>query len=178
MKNKNRTLPVVLAAFFIVAGLIFPFITMNIPTFGSMLLPMHFPVILCGYICGRNYGLAVGFITPLLRSVLIGMPPLIPTALTMSFELAAYGFVTGLLFQMWRKRRFGIILSLIGGLLIGRIVWGAAAFVVYNAMGTMFSLEIFWTQAFIQGLPGVIAQLILIPIIVKSLEPTKVMRLV
>ena len=81
-----------------------PFLTMQIPAVGSMLLPMHIPVLLCGFFCGWRYGLIVGVVAPLLRSVLFGMPPMFPTAAAMAFELAAYGALTGLLFQRFPKK--------------------------------------------------------------------------
>ena len=101
MKNqslKNLTL----TAFFIALGIVLPFLTGQIPRFGSMLLPMHIPVFLCGLICGWPYGLAVGFILPLLRSLLFSMPPMYPVAIAMAFELATYGFVAGILYSRSR----------------------------------------------------------------------------
>ena len=69
MKKQMTVRKTVLAALFLAIGLILPFITMQIPAVGKMLCPMHIPVLLCGYILGGPYGLIVGFITPLLRSV-------------------------------------------------------------------------------------------------------------
>ena len=86
MKNTKK---LVLSALFLAIGLILPFITMQIPAVGKMLCPMHIPVLLCGFITGWPYGLIVGFITPLLRSVLFGMPMMVPNAVCMAFELAA-----------------------------------------------------------------------------------------
>jgi thiamine transporter ThiT len=80
---------------FVALGLILPFFTGQIPKVGSMMLPMHIPVLLCGLICGWKYGLMAGAVLPLLRSALFGMPPLFPTAAAMAFELAAYGFLSG-----------------------------------------------------------------------------------
>ena len=85
----------ILAAMFLAIGLLLPFLTGQIRQIGNMLLPMHIPVILCGLICGWQYGLGVGFVLPLLRCVIFGMPVLFPTAVSMSFELAAYGFTDG-----------------------------------------------------------------------------------
>ena len=94
----------------IALGIILPFLTGQIPEIGSMLLPMHIPVLICGFICGWKYGLLVGLITPLLRSVSFGMPPIYPTAIAMSFELAAYGFISGLLFKIVNKKLFIMLL--------------------------------------------------------------------
>ena len=94
--NKINTLT--LAALFLALGLVLPFLTGQIPEIGGMLLPMHIPVLICGFVCGWKYGLVVGFITPLLRMMLFGMPPL-ATAVGMAFELATYGAVTGIVYH-------------------------------------------------------------------------------
>lgn len=63
MKNRNRyILNLALAAMFLALGLVLPFATAQIQQIGNMLLPMHIPVLLCGLICGWQYGGLVGFI--------------------------------------------------------------------------------------------------------------------
>ena len=91
------------AALFLALAMVLPFLTAQIPEIGSMLSPMHIPVLLCGFLCGWPWGLAVGFIAPPLRSVLFGMPAMFPGAAAMAFELATYGAVSGLLvvFGVW-----------------------------------------------------------------------------
>ena len=103
MKKQMTVRKTVLAALFLAIGLILPFITMQIPAVGKMLCPMHIPVLLCGYILGGPYGLIVGFITPLLRSVTFGMPVMLPNAICMAFELATYGLVSGILSGKMKK---------------------------------------------------------------------------
>ncbi len=83
--------------------IVLPFLTGQIPEIGSMLSPMHIPVLICGIICGWKYGILVGAITPILRSVIFHMPPMYPTAISMAFELATYGFVSGLLFKIFNE---------------------------------------------------------------------------
>ena len=75
------------SALYLAIALVLPFLTGQIPQIGSMLCPMHIPALLCGFVCGWGWGLAVGFIAPLLRSVLFGMPDIFPTAVSMAFEL-------------------------------------------------------------------------------------------
>ena len=94
MKN-SYIKKITLSAMFLAIGLVLPFLTGQIPEIGSMLLPMHIPVLLCGLICGWQYGGAVGLIVPLLRNLLFGMPPM-PGAVSMAFDLAAYGLIIGL----------------------------------------------------------------------------------
>ena len=79
---------ITLSAMFLALAFVLPFVTMQVPQIGAMLCPMHFPVLLCGFICGSSWGLLVGFIAPILRSVVLGMPMMFPTAICMAFELA------------------------------------------------------------------------------------------
>ncbi|MBO4378749.1 MAG: ECF transporter S component, partial [Clostridia bacterium] len=78
--NTNRLRRFTYAALYLAIAMVLPFVTGQIPQISSMLLPMHIPALLCGFMCGWKYGLAVGFIAPLLRSATFGMPPMIPTA--------------------------------------------------------------------------------------------------
>ena len=64
----------VLSAMFLAVGIVLPFFIGQIPAIGKMLLPMHIPVLLCGLICGWQWGLGVGFVLPLPRSLLFGFP--------------------------------------------------------------------------------------------------------
>ena len=162
----------VFSAFFLALGLVLPFLTGQIPEIGGMMLPMHLPVIICGFICGWKYALLVGFITPLFRNLLFAMPPLF-TAITMAFELAAYGAITGLLYKRLAKSKFRVYGSLILAMIAGRLVWGIASFIVYRLTGTAFTFQVFMAGAVLNAIPGIITQLILIPILITSLERTR-----
>ena len=175
MKNQSTT-RMVLAALCLALGLVLPFLTMQIPELGSRLLPMHIPVLLCGFICGWPYGLAVGAITPVLRSLLFGMPPLFPYAVTMSFELAAYGLLAGLLYHLLPKKNGYIYLSLILSMIGGRIVWGVAAYFLYGAAGTAVTWQVFAASAIVDAIPGIILQIVLIPLVVIALKRAKLIR--
>lgn len=164
----------------IALGIILPFLTGQIPEIGSMLLPMHIPVLICGFICGWKYGLLVGLITPLLRSVSFGMPPIYPTAIAMSFELAAYGFISGLLFKIVNKKLNFIISvysTLILALIIGRIVWGFVRFGIGMIDKTnIFSFELFLSGAVISCWPGIIIQLFIVPILLLTLKKLNLLK--
>lgn len=172
MSQKVRSLT--LSGMFLALGLVLPFVTGHIPQIGKMLLPMHLPVLLCGMICGWKYGLVVGAITPLLRSVLFGMPAMYPNACGMTFELATYGVVVGLMYG-WLKGREVVRIygSLIVAMLAGRVVWAIARVVMLGLTNTPFSYELFMAGAFLNAFPGIILQLLLIPVIMISLKKAK-----
>ena len=173
---KTSTLNLVLGALFMALAIIMPFITGQIPEVGSMLLPMHLPVLICGFVCGWKYGLAVGFVVPLLRSGMFGMPPLMPTGFCMAFELAAYGACTGLLYGRLPKNAVSVYVSLIGAMILGRIVWGLVSIVIYGVMGNAFSVQVFMAGAFLNAVPGIILQIAVIPVIIMALKRAKVME--
>lgn len=160
----------VLSALFLALGLVLPFLTGQIPEIGSMLLPMHIPVLLCGFICGPLWGVAVGFICPLLRSALFTMPPMYPTALAMAFELAAYGLVSGLLYKLMPKNLGGIYVSLVGAMIAGRIVWGIARLLMAIGTESPFLWAAFISGAFTTAIAGIVLQLVLIPAVIVLLE--------
>ncbi len=166
----------ILSAFFLALGLVMPFITGQIPEIGSMLLPMHIPVLICGFVCGWKYGGLVGFIVPLMRSVIWGMPPIM-TAICMAFELAAYGMMTGLLYKIFPKGKVMIYIELIVAMVIGRAVWGIVSIVIYGIQGNAFSWQIFMGGALLNAIPGIILQIVLVPVLVMALQRLGVMNL-
>ena len=164
------TKKMVLAAMFLALALILPFLTGSIPELGNALCPMHLPVLLCGFFCGPWFGLTVGFTAPLLRFVLFGMPPLVPIGVAMSFELAAYGLLSGLLYRILPKRRPYLYVSLLGAMLGGRLVWGAARVVLYGLGKAPFGWAAFLAGAFTNAVPAIVLQIVLIPLLVMALE--------
>ena len=176
MKKQMTVRKTVLAALFLAIGLILPFITMQIPAVGKMLCPMHIPVLLCGYILGGPYGLIVGFITPLLRSVTFGMPVMLPNAIFMACELATYGLVSGILSGKMKKDMRSLYISLIISMLAGRLVWGLVSAIVYALMGSGFTWKLFFMGGFVNAIPGIVIQLILIPVLVNRLYAAGVVK--
>ncbi|MBQ7115259.1 MAG: ECF transporter S component [Clostridia bacterium] len=175
--KKNELKNLVTSAMLLALGLVLPFLTGQIQQIGNMLLPMHFPVILCGLICGWKYGLGVGFVMPLLRSVIFGMPVMYPNAFAMAFELAAYGFFAGFLFShaKWQCIK-SLYRCLITSMLLGRAVWGIVMTIILGLGADGFTLTAFLTSAFINAIPGIIAQLVLIPAIMLALDKTHFVR--
>ena len=134
MKKFLRSL--IYAALCLALCLYLPFLTGQIPQIGKALSPMHIPVLLCGFLCGWPYALAVGFIAPFLRFLLFHMPEM-PMGIAMAFELAAYGLLASLLYRALPKKPGNVYVSLIGAMLGGRIVWGVARWVLAKIMGCL-----------------------------------------
>lgn len=152
--------------------LVLPFLTGQIPQIGNALCPMHLPVLLAGYLCGPWWALLVGACAPLLRHLLFSMPPLL-TAVAMSFELAAYGAVSGLLYRKLPKNLAGIYFSLIPAMIAGRILWGIVRVLLTGISPEPFTWAMFLAGAFTTAVPGILAQLVLIPILVTAFRSAK-----
>lgn len=166
MNNRKNTRKIALSAMLLALSFVLPFFTGQIPEIGSMLCPMHIPVILCGFLCGAPWGILVGFVSPLFRSFILGMPPLFPTALAMAFELSAYGFFSGFLYKKLPTKNIYIYINLIISMVVGRIVWGIVTFILMGLSIEKFGFSVFFTGAVINAIPGIILQLILIPVLV------------
>ena len=178
MKNTRQTTKnFVLAAIFMALGLVLPFLTGQIQQIGNMLLPMHLPVLVCGLICGWQYGAVVGFVLPLLRFVLFGMPPIYPMGVSMAFELATYGLLVGWLYS---HSRWQCIISLyrclIAAMVGGRLVWGAVRVLLSGVAGQAFTWEMFLSGELLTAVPGIILQLTLIPALMLALDRTGLVK--
>ena len=170
MKKNNHLLKMILSALFLALAYVMPFLTGQIPEIGSMLCPLHIPVLLCGFICGWPWGLAVGFLAPLFQSLTLGMPPFFPTAVCMAFELAAYGAVAGLMHKLLPRKKPYIYCSLLTAMIVGRLVWGTAMFICMGINGGSFTFAAFLAGAFTNAIPGIILQIVLIPLLVILLD--------
>ena len=142
---------------------------------GSIFLPMHIPVLLCGLACGPVYGLVCGLAGPFLSSLLTDMPPA-PYLPSMLIELGVYGLATGLLILVIRTKwpLLNLYLSLLASLLVGRIVGGIVQAFIFQAGKYTWSL--WFTSYFAKGLPGIAIQLLLIPALVLALQKAKLIR--
>ena len=161
--NKKRLMKLILAALFLAAAYLLPFLTGQIQTIGQQLCPMHLPVLLCGFICGPFWGLAVGAVAPLLRSLTLGMPPLFPGAFAMAFELAAYGLLAGIFRKIFPKKYPYLYVELILAMIGGRLVWGFVKFAIAGFSATAFPFSAFIAGVITGSIPGIIAQIVLIP---------------
>ena len=158
------------AALFLAVAMVLPFITGQIPEIGSMLCPMHIPALLCGFMCGWPWGAAVGFIAPLLRSVIFGIPAMFPSAVAMAFELAVYGATAGMLYHLLPRKKWITYAVLIISMISGRIVWGIVRVILAGLSGNSFTWKLFVSGAVTNAIPGIIMHIILIPLLVIALE--------
>ncbi|MBQ8763619.1 MAG: ECF transporter S component [Clostridia bacterium] len=173
MQKQRKIINPALSAMFLALAYVLPFITGQIQQIGAMLCPMHIPVILCGFICGAPWGLLVGFIAPLLRSATLGMPILFPNAVSMAFELAVYGFVSGLLYRVFPKKKGYIYCSLLIAMVSGRLLWGLVQLACMGFDASKFGFEAFFAGAITNAIPGIIIQVIVVPVLVMLLKNTK-----
>ena len=175
--KKENLLKMILAGLFLALAYVLPFLTGQIPEIGSMLCPMHIPIILCGFMCGWQWGLTVGFSAPLFRSLTLGMPPMFPGAVCMAFELATYGLIAGLMYKLLPKKKIFVYPSLLTAMLAGRGVWGIAMLVCMGINGGSFTFAAFIAGAFTNAIPGIIIQIILIPLLVMFIDTQKILKI-
>lgn len=168
--SSRQTRKMTYAAMYLGIALALPFITGQIPEIGKMLCPMHIPVLLCGFLCGWPWGLAIGFIAPPLRSVLFGMPALFPSSVAMAFELAVYGAVSGWLYKALPKRKGKVYFVLVIAMIAGRLVWGGVQMILSGLVHTEFTPALFLAGAVTNAIPGIVLHLVLIPVVVMAME--------
>lgn len=154
--------------------IVLPFAFHIFPNGGTIFLPMHIPVFLCGLCCGWSYGMLCGFVGPLLSSLLTGMPSiaLLPT---MMVELAIYGSLSGLLSHILPvKNQVGkLYLSMLPAMLCGRVVAGLLRASLF-ANGD-YSFALWFSGYFVTALPGICVQLLLVPTIYLALKRAKLL---
>lgn len=173
MKKMSPVKKSIITAVCIALCVVLPQAFHAIPNAGSIYCPMHIPVLLCGLICGWQYGAVVGFILPLLRSAIFGMPVMFPAATAMAFELMTYGLVAGLMYGLSRWQCIvALYRSLIVAMIAGRAVWGVVQVIQLGFTGSEFTWAAFMSGAFLNAIPGIVVQLILIPAIMAALNRT------
>lgn len=169
-RESLRVRRLVYAALYLAIALVLPFVTGRIPQIAKALSPMHIPVLLCGFMCGWPWGAVIGFIAPLLSSVLFGMPTIFPDGVAMAFELAVYGCVSGIFYALLPRRPRSVYVSLVVAMLTGRLVWGIVTAWLLGMTGETFTLDLFLAGAFVNAVPGIVLHIALIPILVISME--------
>lgn len=172
MKKMSPVKKSIITAVCIALCVVLPQAFHAIPNAGSIYCPMHIPVLLCGLICGWQYGLLCGIAGPLVSALITGMPPaaVLPGMLV---ECAAYGALTGLMMQLVHTKKVypDLYISLLVAMLGGRIISGIAKALIFSAGS--YSMTAWVTGSFVTSLPGIIVHLVLIPSIVYALMKAK-----
>lgn len=170
--KKNPAVNLTGTALCIALGLVLP-IFFHMIGAGSAFSPMHLPVLLCGLLFGWQYGAVCGLIVPLLSSLLTGMPPIFPTALAMMLELCAYGSLAGI---FYRRLYWNVYFALIAAMLGGRVVSGLANALFLSMAGKPYGFAVFLSDSFLEAVPGIILQVVLVPVIVLAMGRAKIFR--
>jgi hypothetical protein len=158
---------------FIALNIVVPWIFHQVHLAGPTFLPMQIFVLAGGLLFGWRAGLVIGLFTPIVSYAVSGMPfPGILVQTTM--ELSAYGLITGLLRERFRM---GVFVSLLGAMAGGRLVLLLAAAVIYLVSGASHNFAgpesnpflVVWSAIW-QGWPGILIQIISIPLIICRVE--------
>ncbi len=169
---KNKILRMTYAAMCLALCLYLPFLTGGIPELGKVFQPMHLPALLSGFLCGPVLGGFVGLAGPLLRFFLFGRPMMID-AIIMAFELCTYAAVTGLLHKVLPKKPIFVYIKLVLAMLAGRVVWAIVRLALFGLGLLDYSFEIFLTVGFVNAIPAIASQLLLVPILYFTLESAR-----
>ena len=185
MMRKNDTLyRMIVTAVLLALGLILPFLTGQLQSFGKLLSPLHIPVLICGMTCGWGWGGVLGLVLPVLRMALFGMPAA-PMAYPMTFELCAYGVATGLLYPWLRRElcsRCGakplvVMLATLGLAMVGGRIVGVAAkaLLLWGGLigGAPMTFAALMTSYFVDTAVGAVVHLIVVPAVVLALEKAR-----
>ncbi|MFC2050732.1 ECF transporter S component [Chloroflexota bacterium] len=159
----------VLTALFVTLAVFVPWIFHQFHLAGATFLPMHIFVLIAGLLFGWRAGLITGLLTPLVSHFISGMPVLNVLPQIM-IELSAYGLIAGILRQKYNLRPTWALLGAIAG---GRMALLLAMLAIYLIAGQSYSplgpevnpFASFWS-VIKQGWPGIVMQLISIPVIV------------
>lgn len=167
MKTISPVKRTVLAALMVAMCVVLPMVFHSVPNGGSVFLPMHIPVLICGMICSWPYGLVCGLLGPLLSCLITGMPPMAMLP-AMMIECAVYGLTTGLMLKFVRTGKLyaDLYLALIVAMLAGRVLSGIAKALV---LSPGISLHYWLTASFVTALPGIVIQLVAVPLLVGML---------
>ena len=162
----KTTREMITSALMIALGLILPLI-FHMFGAGSVFLPMHIPILIGGFFAGVPFAMAAGMITPFLSSIFTSMPPLFPIMPIMVVELGVYGTVASLLY---RKLKLNVVIALLGSMVAGRIAAGLSVWVLAIFFSVKFKPIAFVTGAISTGLPGIIIQILVVPVIVTIIK--------
>ncbi len=170
---KNRTQQLIMAGLLLALGIILPIVFHAFSLGGPVFLPMHIPVIIAGFTLSPIFAVLVGVLTPTLSSIFTGMPPMYPILPIMVVELGVYALSISLLQS---KFKLNTVLTLIIGMVLGRIAAGLTVMSMVSLVGLKMKPIMFVKGAITTGVPGLVLQLLIIPVIVIALKRAKYVK--
>lgn len=178
MQRNDSLYRLLITAILLSVGMVLPFLTGQLQSFGQLISPLHIPAFICGLTCGWGWGAALGFVLPILRGLIFGMPPFPAVGLPMAFELLFYGLITGLAYPLLRKalkdkRLLAMLIAMIAAMIVGRCAGGAAKAVMMGLQGQGYAFSAFFASYFTGTVVGAVIHLIVCPLIVLALEKAK-----
>lgn len=164
LKNKTQNLAV--SGLFLAIGLILPYFTAHaFGVAGTVLLPMHIPALLCALICAPSFSFMIAVLLPCLSCLLTAMPAAYPMLPIITVQLLVMTVITGILYN---KLKLQIHLSTLLGTAAGWAAYAAMFYVLLFSNSGLKALPV--TAALIQGIPGILVQVFLIPSLVLILK--------
>lgn len=165
--RRSKTMNLVISGLLLAIGILVPSIFHGIGISGRIFLPMHIPVLLGGFLLPPMHAILLGILTPILNNLVTGMPPVFPMMVIMIFELAAYGLVASL---TYRKFKLPILVSLISSMLVGRLVVGGVVYGLVVLFAQKMDPILFVQGGIVTGLPGIIIQIVVVPLLMLSIN--------
>ena len=156
-----------------VLGVLLPWFFGGVRLFGTELLTMEFPVLLCGMICGFGYGGIVGALVPILYSLIFGTMSMYPLGVATAIELCTFGVLCGLLYKTLKQN---VYVSLLLSMFSGRTVFYIVYYFMLKSEGKIYTADAFINEEFLNVLAGIAIQIIFIPLIVMVLNKTGIVH--
>ncbi len=130
---------------------------------GATFLPMHIAVLIASIVFGVVSGTIVAGSSVISSFLLTGMPS-IDRLPYMLIELVIYAVFLGLF-----NKKFNSYISLIATIILGRVIYSGVLFMAINVLGLpTYGLSVI--NSLVTGLPGIIIQLLFVPIIAKLIK--------
>ena len=168
----SKTQKLTVSALLTAVGMLLPLLTHLLGTgaAGTVVLPMHLPVLCCGFLCGPLYGLACGLLVPVCNCLLTGMPVAYPMLPIITCELCVYGVLSGVFSKKTPlcRKPWGIYVALLLTMLCGRAAYGGAWAALFLLNPALKAPTV--VAAVVTGLPGICIQLMLVPSVVLAVE--------
>ena len=178
MQRNDSLYRLLITAILLAVGMVLPFLTGQLQSFGQLISPLHIPVFICGLTCGWGWGAALGFILPILRGLIFGMPPFPAVGLPMAFEMLFYGLVTGALYPLLRKvfrdkHIVAMLIAMVAAMILGRCAGGVTRAIMMGMQGQSYAFSAFFASYFTGTVVGAVIHIIVCPLIVLALEKAR-----